>query len=124
VNCVDSSVIIAWLNGADYPEAEALDALLEKDAAFIAPIGITEIFSDTKGGPIVAEALTTFRVLDLKPGYWERAGAMRAELRREGRKAPIADALIAQAAIDADLPLLTRDADFRIYAKLFGLKLA
>ncbi len=124
MNCVDSSVIIAWLNGADYPEAEALDALLEKDAAFIAPIGITEIFSNTKGGPIVAEALTTFRVLDLKQGYWERAGAMRAELRREGRKAPIADALIAQAAIDANLPLLTRDSDFKVYAKLFGLNLA
>jgi predicted nucleic acid-binding protein len=124
VNCVDSSVIIAWLNGADYPEAEALDALLEKDAAFIAPIGITEVLSNVNGGSIVADALATFRVLDLKPGYWERAGAMRAELRREGRKAPIADALIAQAAIDADLPLLTRDADFKIYAKSFGLKLA
>ena len=123
MTCVDSSVVIAWLDGTAYPEAQALDTLLQNDAAFIAPIAITEIFSNANSGPAVADAMAAFRVLDLKPGYWERAGAMRAALRREGRKAPIADALIAQAAIDADLPLLTRDADFKAYAKLFALKL-
>lgn len=121
--CVDSSVLIAWLDGTEYPEAKVLDTLLQNDAAFIAPVAITEVFSNAKNGPSVANAMAAFRVLDLKPGYWERAGAIRAALRKQGRKAPIADALIAQAAIDADMPLLTRDADFKIYAKLFALKL-
>lgn len=36
----------------------------------------------------------------------------------------MADALIAQACIDADTPLLARDKDFRIFAEVGGLKLA
>jgi len=43
---------------------------------------------------------------------------------KSGRKASLGDALIAQACIDSDVPLLTRGADFAAFAKLGGLKLA
>jgi len=55
--------------------------------------------------------------------YWERAGRARAILRKLKLKARTADALIAQSCIDHDVPLLTRDKDFEVYAKHCGLKL-
>jgi predicted nucleic acid-binding protein len=36
----------------------------------------------------------------------------------------LGDALIAQSCIDHDVPLITRDTDFRHFAKHCGLKLA
>jgi predicted nucleic acid-binding protein len=42
----------------------------------------------------------------------------------KGFKARLADALIAQACIDSDVALITRDRDFRHFAKHCGLKLA
>jgi predicted nucleic acid-binding protein len=122
--CVDASVIIAWQSEADDPKAADLDALLRADAAAIAPVTITELLSGAKRESGLDDAIKVFHVLDLTPGYWERAGALRAALRRAGRKAPMADALIAQACIDAKVSLLTNDADFKIHAELFGLSLA
>lgn len=119
---VDASAIIPWLkqdSGADF-----LQELVAGGRAAVAPVTITELFSDKRGIDTVADAIKGFRVIDLTTGHWERAGAMRAALRTAGRKAPMADALIAQACIDANIPLLTRDADFKVYADLFGLKLA
>ncbi len=45
-------------------------------------------------------------------------------VKRSGCKAALGDALIAQACIDADVALLTRDTDFAAFAELGGLKLA
>jgi aspartate aminotransferase len=62
--------------------------------------------------------------LELKDGFWVRAGHARRLLRTRNLKAKIADALIAQACIDNDVALITRDSDFRHFAKYCGLKLA
>jgi predicted nucleic acid-binding protein len=40
-----------------------------------------------------------------------------------GIKAPLADALICQSCLDHDAALITRDRDFRPFAKHCGLKL-
>jgi predicted nucleic acid-binding protein len=57
-------------------------------------------------------------------GYWQRAGESRRALKTHKLKARIADALIAQSCIDHDVALITRDVDFRHFAKHCGLKLA
>jgi predicted nucleic acid-binding protein len=62
-------------------------------------------------------------MLDLKPGFWERAGLTRAVLVGLKIKPKLADTLIAQACIDHKLPLHTRDADFRPFARHAGLQL-
>ena len=49
-------------------------------------------------------------------------GYLRSEVIRGGRKAPLADALIAQSCMDHDIPLITRDGDFRNFRRA-GLKL-
>lgn len=48
---------------------------------------------------------------------------LKGSVARVGRRARLGDALIAQACIDADVPLLTRDADFQVFAEVGGLKL-
>ena len=89
----------------------------------LAPATVTELLSDPKGRATDG-IITEFILLPITDGYWERAGLLRAKVLKAGRKAALGDALIAQACIDADVPLLTRDADFAAYVKLGGLKLA
>jgi hypothetical protein len=60
--------------------------------------------------------------LDVLEGYWERAGSLRAKLVRQKRRAPLADTLIAQSCLDHDVALVTRDADFRYFARVSGLR--
>jgi predicted nucleic acid-binding protein len=61
-------------------------------------------------------------LLPIHDGYWQRTGDLRAQLLRAGRKAKLADCLIAQACIDNDAPLITYDRDFRHF-EVAGLKL-
>jgi predicted nucleic acid-binding protein len=63
-------------------------------------------------------------VLDLLEGYWMRAADSRAKMLSQKRRARLPDTLIAQSCIDHNVLLITRDADFRHFAKHCGLKLA
>jgi predicted nucleic acid-binding protein len=72
----------------------------------------------------VAALLEGLRMLPLRDRYWERAGALRRTLRAHGRRARLGDALISQSCLDHDVPLITRDRDFRAYAEFCGLRLA
>ncbi|HKV48542.1 MAG TPA: PIN domain-containing protein, partial [Candidatus Acidoferrales bacterium] len=56
-------------------------------------------------------------------GYWERAGKLRANVLAKGRKARLGDALIAQTCVDAGIPLITRDRDFRTFVEATGFQL-
>jgi predicted nucleic acid-binding protein len=52
------------------------------------------------------------------------AGLLRAKLLARKHRARLADTLIAQSCIDHEVRLVTRDADFRRFARLGGLRLA
>jgi len=120
----DASVLIAWLAGESGREVGCLADLLGREQVQLAPVTVTELLSHTRQEPVLDELVSKLRVLELTPGYWERAGRTRARLRGSARKAALGDALVAQACIDADVPLLTRDRDFKAFAELAGLKLA
>jgi len=120
----DSSVVIDLLEGVQSNEVSRLRTHLRAASAVLAPVTLTELLSDPKGRDLTHPILAEFIQLPITAGYWERAGLLRAKVRKAGRKAALGDALIAQACIDADVPLLTRDADFASIAKLCGLKLA
>ncbi len=120
----DSSVIVDLLEGRVTPQRATLEVLLGEARAVLAPATIAEILSDPTGGRQAEAILSQFILLPIIDGYWERSGLLRAKLRRAKRKAALGDALIAQACIDADVPLLTSDADFEAFAKIGGLKLA
>ncbi len=121
---VDASVLIPWLAQESAPDTERVIGFAQSGEGVLAAVTITELLSSPKGSGLLDSALVAFPVLPIADGYWERAGLLRAKVLRANRKAALGDALIAQACIDAGVPLLTRGGDFSAFAKLGGLKLA
>ena len=117
----DTSTWIAYFQGDGGGDVEALDRSLESRQVLMAPPVLTELLSDPKLTPEVSKLLSELPLIDIQPGYWNRAGALRASVLRKHRKARLGDALIAQACLDAGIPLLTRDRDFRTFAKAASL---
>jgi predicted nucleic acid-binding protein len=87
------------------------------------PAVLTELLSASSLPPQVADSLLAVPLLDPTPGYWLRAGRLRARVLARGRKARLGDALIAQSCIDAKVALITRDRDFRAFSEAAGLDL-
>src|SRR4051812_27125674 len=112
---LDSSVMISFLNGDGGPEVERLAGLLAEDLIVLPPSTVTELLSDPRGGAQTHAAISGLDVVPLTDGYWERAGWLRAAVRRTGAKAALGDALIAQSCLDAGLALLTRDKNFEAF---------
>ena len=119
----DTSTWIAFLQGDQGEDIDLLDRALEDRQVLMAPVVLTELLSDPKIPAKVAETLAEVPLLEIKPGYWHRAGILRAQALAKRRKARLGDALIAQSCIDRGIPLLTRDRDFRAYAEGEGLDL-
>ena len=71
----------------------------------------------------VRTLLAGLPILELEPGFWERAGVLRAAVLKKKKKARTADALIAQSCLDQSTPLVTRDRDVRHFAAAAGLTL-
>jgi predicted nucleic acid-binding protein len=116
----DTSTWIAFLEGDGGDAAQGLDKALEDRQVLMAPVVLTELMSDPKLPSAVAEALSEVPLIEVKTGYWERAGALRAKVLAKKRKARLGDALIAQSCLDRGIPLLTRDRDFRAFAAAAG----
>lgn len=113
----DTSTWIAFLEGAAGEDVNALDRALEDRQVFMVPVVLTELLSDPKLPSDVVETLTEIPLLEIVSGYWRRAGALRAKVLSQRRKARLGDALIAQACVDGKVPLLTRDRDFLAFAE-------
>ncbi len=120
---VDTSSLVAYLCGASGDDVEVVSTALDQRQAVLPPVVLTEMLSDPKLPSDARAALLDLPLLDPVAGYWERAGALRSVILSKGRKARVADALIAQSCIDALVPLVTRDRDFRHFARLAGLVL-
>lgn len=77
---------------------------------------LTELLSDPDLPAAVARTLSGVPLIGIEPGYWQRAGALRAKALSNVKRARLGDALIAQTCVDANVPLLTRDRGFRSFA--------
>jgi predicted nucleic acid-binding protein len=119
----DTSTWIAFLQGEGGDDAQLLDKALEDRQVLMAPVVLTELMSDPKLPSAIAEALSEVPLIEVKTGYWERAGALRAKVLAKKRKVRLGDALIAQSCIDRGIPLVTRDRDFRTFTEAAGLDL-
>ena len=87
------------------------------------PVVLSELLSAPDLASEVADVLLALPLLAAGDGFWERAGRTRATVLSSGRRARLADTLIAQSCLDHELPLITRDRDFRHLADLTGLRL-
>ncbi|MEJ2008316.1 MAG: PIN domain-containing protein [Acidobacteriota bacterium] len=120
----DTSTWIAFLQGGRGKDVQLLDKALEDRQVLMVPAVLTELLSDPKLPSIVAETLSEVPLVEIEFDYWQRAGALRAKVLAKRRKARLGDALIAQSCIDREIPLITRNRDFRAFAEAAGLDLA
>ena len=119
----DTSTWIAFLQGEPGEDTDLLDRGLADRLVVMTPLVLTELLSDPKLDAGVGRMLVGLPLLEIQPGLWERAGRLRAGVLARGRKARLGDALIAQFCLDHNVPLVTRDRDFRAFAQAAGLRI-
>ena len=120
---VAASTWIAFLQGEAGEDAELLDRALQDRQVMMVPAVLTEVLSAPELSDEVSQTLSELPLIEVGPGYWQRAGELRARVLAKRRKARLGDALIAQSCIDHGIPLLPRDREFRAFADAAGLDL-
>ena len=119
----DSSSLSAYFKGERGTDVDLVRVAMTGGQLVLPPATVTELLSTPNIVPI-ERLILDLEMLELTGGYWARAGRMRRQLLGRGLKSKVGDALIAQSCVDHDVPLITRDPDFRHFAKHCGLKLA
>jgi predicted nucleic acid-binding protein len=119
----DTSTWVAFLDGSSGDDVLLLKTALQDRQLAMLPVVLTELLSDPKLPSQVAANLIGLPPIEIDPGFWQRAGALRAKVLGKGRRARLADSLIAQLCLDAGLSLITRDRDFRSFSEVSGLQL-
>ncbi len=120
---LDTSSLIAYLEGAEGADVNAVEEALILSIAVLPPVVLTELLSSPTADEDTKALIRQFPLLQVTPGYWERAATLRAGILAKGLRANLADTLISQSCLDNDLPLVTRDRDFRHFAAHGGLML-
>lgn len=121
--CLDTSSLIAFLEGGAGNDVETVDQALQDQTGAIAPVTLSELLSDPALPRTLRETIRNLPLLPVTEGYWERAGLLRAKILKAGHKAKLADTLIVQSCLDHRVSLVARDRDFRIFHRVAGLKL-
>jgi predicted nucleic acid-binding protein len=124
VIAADTSSLIAFFAGERAPDTEQIAQALQGGQIAMPPVVLTEVLSDATCFAQLVPVVSHWPQLDITQDYWLRAAKIRAILLEKKLAAKIPDTLIAQSCIDHDVALITRDADFRHFAKYCGLKLA
>ncbi|MBW2279521.1 MAG: PIN domain-containing protein [Deltaproteobacteria bacterium] len=123
---IDSSSWVAFFS-PDEPEGDdtaMIESALRDHQACLPGVVLAELLSARGLSRAFRELFLELPLLEVHQGFWERAGSLRAGLLSKGRRARLADVLIAQSCIDHGVRLVTRDSDFRHFVKPGGLRLA
>ncbi len=119
----DTSSMIAYIQGEAGKDVEQITLVLEKEELILPPPVLSELLSDHALPQEIANTLMLLPRASIKEGYWERVGFLRASILKQKRKARLADSLIAQCCIDHNYSIITRDKDFKNFAKYTNLKI-
>jgi predicted nucleic acid-binding protein len=119
----DTSSMMAFLEGEDGDDVEMIQSALDHQQLALPPVVLSELLSDPALPKAVRRRLAALPILNVEPGFWERAGLLRAAVLEQKKKARVADSLIAQSCLDQSSPLVTRDKDFRHFAAAAGFPL-
>lgn len=122
--CADTSSVVALLKGERGHDVELIRSALTDGTLILAPACVAELLSDPDIRPPIEESILDIPRLEITPGYWERAGRLRARLIRQRFRPKLADSLIAQSCLDHSVLLVSRDRDFLPFQKIAGLRLA
>src|SRR5258708_34676985 len=89
----DTSSMVAFLEGAAGDDTEVIQSALDHQQLALPPVVLTELLSEPTLPKAVRTLLTGLPILDMEPGFWERAGLLRATVLKQKKKARVADAL-------------------------------
>jgi hypothetical protein len=92
VIAADTSTWVAFLEGATGEDAELLDRALADRQVVMVPVVLTELLSDPELPSDVSETLLQVPHMELRVGFWQRAGILRAKVLGKRRKARLGDA--------------------------------
>ena len=118
----DTNVWIAYFSGEKNRNTDLLDHYNTQELVVLPPVVLTELLSAKGSTQELRIALQNFPIIEPDPQFWIRSAHLRKTLLNKGLKAALADTFIAQSCIDAKVPFITFDKDFRHYSS-FGLKL-
>jgi len=119
----DTSVLIDYFQGQNNAQTDILDEIFSFHSLILPPAVLVELLSDPVLPKKFIEKILELPILEPMENFWQRAGINRSKLISKKLKARLADVLIAQSCIDYQVPLITRDKDFRHFVKYCGLKL-
>ena len=119
---IDTSSLVVYLAGGAGRDVDLVDDAIASKQLAIPPVVLTEVMSAPGRGEEAGALLAGLPTLVPTDGYWERAGLLRSRVLAGGFKARLGDALIAQSCIDHEVALITRDRDFRHFAR-HGLRI-
>ena len=122
MTCADTSSVVAYIQGEQGSDVDLVDRALADCSLVLAPISVTELLSDPLLTPALEKFILGIPHLEIKLGYWERAGKLRAKMLRRQVRPKVADTLIAQSCLDHGVPLVARDRDFASFQKFAGLR--
>lgn len=96
---------------------ELVAAAISEGRAVLPPPVVCEALSDPSIPAALARDIAQLPILEIRDGFWQRAGLLRARIIDKGKKAKLADSLIAQCCIDHQVALITNDRDFRHFVQ-------
>lgn len=120
----DTSSVINFLTRRQTPDALLVEAAFRAETLRLPPPVVAELLSSPKAEPVLRGIIDMAGMLPISEHFWTSAGEIRRRLLSAGLKARLADTLIAQCCIDAGVPLITRDGDYRHFQAHCGLELA
>lgn len=123
MTCVDTSSLIAFWAGEQGRDMPLVDQAFADKSLCVSPVTVSEVLSWPELPASMEEDLLAIPVLEITPGYWQRAGKLRARMLGRGYRPKMADTLIAQSCLDHRAPLITRDTDFLPFQEITGLRL-
>jgi tRNA(fMet)-specific endonuclease VapC len=116
-----------WIEYFAGRPATLLDHGLAAGLVVVPPVVVAELLSGVRTAAehsALESLLSDLGLCDAAFGHWVRVGALRASLRARGLTVSIADAHVAQCALDLDAMLLTRDDVFSKIAVHAALRLS
>jgi len=118
----DTSSMVAFLNGEEAVDVDIVKSAIEDESLVLPPVVLSELLSAKSLKKEVSDLLVEMPLVELPQDFWIKVGEVRRKILSQGRKARLADAMIAVCCIANSIPLITRDRDFRHYVE-YGLKI-
>lgn len=116
---IDTSAWIEYFRGSGVIADKVEECIEDGSAAYCGPI-VTEILRGcikTKERNSIYELLGGLEKLETPDSLWEDAGLLGVAVSKKGYTAKTLDLLIAIYALSHNVPILTKDKDFKLIAK-------